>query len=74
MKKVAGLCKQMGPHLTIFFDGCLKKKLIPECQRMGFFIFRLTACVRNKIRLQTLSEEAVPRAGRVFILSLILDC
>jgi len=35
---------------------------------MGFFVFRLPACVRYKIRLQTLNEEAVPRGGRVFLM------
>ena len=68
MKKVAELFNQVRSKLTIFLDGYLIfKKVIPECQGMSFFVFRLPFCVRYKIRLQTLSEKAVPRGGRVFI-------
>ena len=42
------------------------EKLIPECSGVGFICFRLPARVRDKIRLQPISEEAVPRGGRVF--------
>ena len=66
MKKVAALFNQVRSQSTIFFDGYLiLKKLIPECQAMGFFAFGLPALVSNKIRLQPLDEEAVPRGGRV---------
>ena len=40
---------------------------MPECQGMGFFVFRLPALVSNKIRLQPSDEEAVPRGGRGFL-------
>jgi len=44
MKKVAELVKQVRSQSTNFLAGyIISKVLMPECQGMGFFVFRLPA-------------------------------